>query len=119
MIAKAAPRVRRFIRSEENLSIVEAMDHPGLFAQWFAGPSWDGWRAVLKGAFALPMSSSDHPPNAHDDVANAAAGALVTASQGALGMSAVPISVWEEALAAASNYRYEPPPFREGQIFHR
>jgi hypothetical protein len=31
------------------------MDHPGLFKQWFDGESWDGWRAILKAAFALPM----------------------------------------------------------------
>jgi hypothetical protein len=59
MSAKAEPRVRRFIRSEENLNIVEAMDHPGLFQQWFAGPSWNGWRSILKAAFALPMSTSE------------------------------------------------------------
>jgi hypothetical protein len=58
MSAKA-PRVRRFIRSEENLSITDAMDHPGLFQQWFAGSSWDTWRAILKAAFALPMSASE------------------------------------------------------------
>jgi hypothetical protein len=58
-VSAKAPRVRRFIRSEENLDIVEAMDHPGLFAQWFNGPSWDGWRAILKAAFALPMSESE------------------------------------------------------------
>ena len=35
------------------------MDDPGLFAPWFAGASWDGWRAVLKAAFALPMSEEE------------------------------------------------------------
>jgi hypothetical protein len=59
MSAKAGPRARRFIRSEEQLDIVQAMDHPGLFAQWFDGASWDGWRSILKAAFALPMSESE------------------------------------------------------------
>jgi hypothetical protein len=58
-VSKAGPRVRRFIRSEEDLDIVQAMDHPGLFAQWFSGASWDGWRSILKGAFALPMTESE------------------------------------------------------------
>jgi hypothetical protein len=53
------PRARRFVRSEEQLDIVQAMDHPGLFAQWFSGSSWDGWRSVLRGAFALPMTEGD------------------------------------------------------------
>jgi hypothetical protein len=53
------PGVCRFNRSEIDLSIVEAMDHPGLFQQWFDGPSWDGWRSILKGAFALPMTESE------------------------------------------------------------
>jgi hypothetical protein len=35
------------------------MDHPGLFKQWFDGPSWDGWRAVLKAAFCLLMSEAE------------------------------------------------------------
>jgi hypothetical protein len=25
------------------------MRHPGLFGQWFSGPSWDGWEAIKKG----------------------------------------------------------------------
>jgi hypothetical protein len=41
------------------LDIVSAMDDEALFAPWFRGPSWDGWRAVLKGAFALPMSEEE------------------------------------------------------------
>ena len=39
--------------------IVTAMSHPRLFKSWFEGQSWDGWRAVLKGAYALPMSPSE------------------------------------------------------------
>src|SRR5438874_907019 len=43
-----------------DLDIVEAMDHPGLFAPWFRGASsWDGWRAILRAAFGLPMSEQE------------------------------------------------------------
>jgi hypothetical protein len=41
------------------MNIVEALDHPKFFAPWFAGPSWDAWRAVLKGAFALKMTEAE------------------------------------------------------------
>lgn len=41
------------------LNIVEAMNHAGLFEQWFQGASWDGWRSVLKAAYALPMSEAE------------------------------------------------------------
>lgn len=43
----------------KHIGIVSAMNSPSLFQPFFAGPSWDGWRAVLKGAFALPMSDSE------------------------------------------------------------
>jgi hypothetical protein len=39
--------------------IVKAMSSPRLFQPWFNGPSWDGWRAVLKGAYGLPMTSTE------------------------------------------------------------
>jgi hypothetical protein len=43
-----------------DLSIVEAMDHPGLFGPWFrGGPSWDHWRAVLRAAYGLPLSAAE------------------------------------------------------------
>ncbi len=41
------------------IDIVRAMNHPAMFQPWFAGPSWDNWRTVLKGAFALPMNASE------------------------------------------------------------
>jgi hypothetical protein len=41
------------------LDIVEAMNHEKLFAQWFPGDSWNGWRSVLKAAYALPMSDEE------------------------------------------------------------
>jgi hypothetical protein len=51
------PRGRFFLSSP--LTIVEVMSHPGLFLKWFEGESWDGWRTVLKAAFALPMSKGE------------------------------------------------------------
>jgi hypothetical protein len=41
------------------LDIVAAMNHPRLFRPWFAGESWNGWRAVLKGAYGLPMTDQE------------------------------------------------------------
>jgi hypothetical protein len=41
------------------MNIVECMDDPVLFEPWFKGSSWDAWRAVLKGAYALPLSESE------------------------------------------------------------
>ena len=41
------------------MNIIQAMDDPNLFGPSFKGPTWDGWRAVLKAAFALPMSASE------------------------------------------------------------
>jgi hypothetical protein len=35
------------------------MDDEALFAPWFAGSSWDGWRVVLRGAFGLPMTADE------------------------------------------------------------
>jgi hypothetical protein len=37
-------------------NIIRALDDPKLFQPWSRGPSWDGWRAVLKAAYALPMT---------------------------------------------------------------
>ena len=59
MSAKGQPRFRKFVPTDVALDIVQTMDHPGLFKQWFDGPSWDGWRAVLKAAFCLPMSEAE------------------------------------------------------------
>jgi hypothetical protein len=38
------------------IDIIEAMD---LFRRWFKGPSWDTWRAILKAAYALPLSEDE------------------------------------------------------------
>lgn len=40
-------------------NIVECMDDERWFARSFAGDSWDRWRAILRAAFALPMSERD------------------------------------------------------------
>jgi hypothetical protein len=41
------------------ISIDEALTDPALFQPWFEGETWDGWRAVLKAAYALPMTSDE------------------------------------------------------------
>jgi hypothetical protein len=42
-----------------SLSIVEAMEDRNLFQPWFPGETWAGWKAILKAAFALPMSADE------------------------------------------------------------
>jgi hypothetical protein len=44
---------------EPSPNIISALDDPKLFEPWFRGPSWDGWRAILKAAYALPMSPAE------------------------------------------------------------
>jgi hypothetical protein len=58
-VSAKSPRGRQFIRSEIDLDIVESMDHEGMFRQWFSGPSWDNWKAILRAAFGLPMTASE------------------------------------------------------------
>jgi hypothetical protein len=41
------------------LDIVTAMNSPALFEPWFEGPSWDGWRAILRAAYCLPMDAAE------------------------------------------------------------
>ena len=38
------------------MNILEAMQTPELYADAFTGDSWQAWRSVLAGAFALPMT---------------------------------------------------------------
>lgn len=45
--------------SIDEITIIEALDDPKLFASWFPGESWNTWRAVLKAAYALPMTAAD------------------------------------------------------------
>ena len=41
-----------------SITILDAMDDPNLFGQWFKGPSWDAWRAFLAVLFALPLTDA-------------------------------------------------------------
>jgi hypothetical protein len=41
------------------IDIVTAINDEALFQPWFRGETWNGWRAVLKAAFALPMSADE------------------------------------------------------------
>jgi hypothetical protein len=38
------------------LNIIEAMEHPGLLGPYFRGDSWNGWKAVIKASYGLPMT---------------------------------------------------------------
>lgn len=40
-------------------TIAEFIDDPALLGLYFAGPSWDRWRAVLRAAFALPLDERE------------------------------------------------------------
>jgi hypothetical protein len=42
-----------------SISILDFLDSPQLLGPYFEGASWDRWRAVLRAAFALPMSDRD------------------------------------------------------------
>jgi hypothetical protein len=37
------------------VNILEFLDTPELMGDTFTGPSWEGWRAIFSGAFAVPM----------------------------------------------------------------
>ena len=41
------------------LDIATTMSDEQFFAPWFRGDSWNPWRAVLKAAFALPMTTEE------------------------------------------------------------
>src|SRR6516162_8051449 len=49
---------RRHARQSQErvVNILDALDHPQLFKNWFDAPTWDAWRAFLAALFALPMS---------------------------------------------------------------
>jgi hypothetical protein len=50
-------RKAKAIESTIEADVIAAMD--GRFAEWFAGPSWNGWRAILKAAFCQPMNDEE------------------------------------------------------------
>ena len=39
--------------------IGDVMSHPQVLGQYFAGDSWNTWRAVMKAAFAEPMTDEE------------------------------------------------------------
>ena len=41
------------------MNIIETIEDPNLFQPWFDGSTWDGWKTILKAAFALPMTDSE------------------------------------------------------------
>jgi hypothetical protein len=41
------------------LSVVDALNDDAIFGRWFAGASWNVWRAVLKAAFCLKMTEAE------------------------------------------------------------
>jgi hypothetical protein len=41
------------------VDIITSLDDPKLFEPWFRGPSWDGWRTILKAAFAIPLNEAE------------------------------------------------------------
>lgn len=43
----------------DTATILEAMDHPKLFAPYFRGATWRAWRGFLAALFALPMAEAD------------------------------------------------------------
>jgi hypothetical protein len=45
--------------TQAGLNIIEAMDDPAVFAPWFRGDTWSGWRSILKAAFGLPMADGE------------------------------------------------------------
>ncbi len=42
-----------------SITIADAMADPQLLGKAFQGASWDGWRAILRATFGLPMSESE------------------------------------------------------------
>jgi hypothetical protein len=54
--AKRKPKVKEPARTP---TVVDAMSDPTLFGSWYQGASWDGWKAVLRGAFGLEMTEED------------------------------------------------------------
>jgi hypothetical protein len=41
------------------VNVIEFISDPTVLGPYFDGPSWDRWRAVLKAAYALPMTPAD------------------------------------------------------------
>ncbi len=60
MIARrgSSPTPRPYA-AQATATIIDFISDPSLLRSSFEGPSWDRWRAVLRAAFALPMSRRD------------------------------------------------------------
>jgi hypothetical protein len=41
------------------MNVIEAIEAPELFAPWFPGATWAAWKAILRAAFALPMTPEE------------------------------------------------------------
>lgn len=41
------------------INIIDALSDTNLFQPWFPGPTWNGWRTILKGAYGLPMTPEE------------------------------------------------------------
>jgi hypothetical protein len=67
LLAGAASRKRHGVlspdharaRREMPTNLIDFISDPSYLGRAFDGPSWDRWRAVLRAAFALPMSKRD------------------------------------------------------------
>ena len=59
--ALVATRAERATRADRP-SILQTLDNDSLLGPFFSGPSWDGWRCVLRGVFGLPMTPADRAP---------------------------------------------------------
>ena len=47
------------MNSKSSLDIIASLDDPQLFKPWFSGGTWDAWRVILKGIYALPISEEE------------------------------------------------------------
>ncbi len=41
------------------LNITDTINDAKLFGPWFSGESWDVWKAILKAAYALPLTAQE------------------------------------------------------------
>src|ERR1700746_3883578 len=57
--ASTATQAKQDKTGARAFNIIAALDDEKLFLPWFRGPSWDGWRTILKAAYALPMSGEE------------------------------------------------------------
>src|ERR1700691_4642742 len=58
-VAKPKPDLKIVKPAAPALTIIDAFNDVTLFGKFFVGESWDGWRAVLKALFALPMNETE------------------------------------------------------------